>query len=88
MNENQGVKLVFAEPAEGTPERQYMARQGMTLQPLEIDLDRFLESFKGFTIDSIELSCSGAVESGALTQLFVSAKGQAGITIVLKPQKG
>lgn len=88
MSENQKVKLVFAEPAEGTPERQYNDAARDEIQPVEVDLDRLIDSFKGFKIDTIELSCSGAIESGGLTQLFVSAKGEAGVTVILKPEKG
>ncbi|MGZ4869539.1 MAG: hypothetical protein ACXV2F_04160 [Halobacteriota archaeon] len=88
MTEDQGVKLVFAEPPEGTPEREYLAQRGIMLKPMEIDLDSFVNAFKGYKVDSIELTCSGTVQTGGFLQLFVSASGNAGVTVTLKPQTG
>ncbi|MGZ4864561.1 MAG: hypothetical protein ACXV5H_07080 [Halobacteriota archaeon] len=87
MSDDKGVKLIFTEPPEGTPERQYMTQKGL-LKPMEIDLDSFVSAFKGYKVDSIELSCSGTVETGGFLKLFVSASGTAGVTVTLKPGTG
>lgn len=88
MNQTQEVKLIFAEPAQGTPAYQYMKTWGDIdkLQQMEVDLDHFIDYFKKFKIESIELSFSAGLETGPVMQLFVSTKGSAAITVILKPE--
>ena len=44
--------------------------------------------FKDFQIDSVELWISGGVETGQVLSLFVSAKGEGGMKVTLKPKQG
>lgn len=42
--------------------------------------------FSKYDVDSIELWISGVIESSGITKLVVSAKGEGGLKIVLKPK--
>ena len=42
--------------------------------------------FKQYQIDTIELWISGVIETGGVTRLVVSAKGEGGLRVVLKPK--
>lgn len=53
---------------------------------LGIDFEKLLKVFKGLKIDQIELWINGAAETEGLLKLALSAKGEGGIKIVLKPE--
>lgn len=53
---------------------------------LGIDFDRLLKVFKGLKVDQIELWINGAAETEGLLKLALSAKGEGGIKIILKPE--
>lgn len=55
---------------------------------VKLKLDEFLALFEGYRVESITLSLEGGVETSGITKLFVSASGQAGCTVVLKPKVG
>jgi hypothetical protein len=93
MSEKRKVELVFREPAKqeeltktpytvSPPLGEYMSK-GLNIESIH---ENFLK-LSGFTIDEIKLSLEAMVETGKLTQLFVSSKGTGGITITLKPKK-
>jgi hypothetical protein len=52
---------------------------------LGINFGKLLKAFEGLKIDQIELWISGAAEAGGLLSLALSAKGEGGIRVVLKP---
>ena len=52
---------------------------------LGIDFQKLLKVFKGLKIEQIELWINGAAETQGLLKLALSAKGEGGIKIVLKP---
>jgi hypothetical protein len=41
--------------------------------------------FKGYRVESIELSIEGAIKDGNITKLFVSFDGKTGCKITLRP---
>jgi hypothetical protein len=51
-------------------------------------IDKITGWFKNYQVDSIELSISGVIETGTITRLVVSAKGEGGMKVVLKPKGG
>jgi hypothetical protein len=53
-----------------------------------ITIDKITDWFKQYQVDSIELWISGVLETGTITRLIVSAKGEGGMKIVLKPRAG
>jgi hypothetical protein len=79
MNQEQKVLLVFGPPHSGTKSLDHQ------FDNIEVALEDFASYFKGFKIKTIELSVSGAVESGGFLRLFVSGKAEAAATVVLEP---
>jgi hypothetical protein len=77
------VQLVFARP-----EPRMIEPAGM--EPVQAatiaKLDEVLSWFKGYTVDSIELSIEASAQSGNITSLFVSAEGKGGMKVTLKPK--
>ena len=51
-------------------------------------IDKITNWFKQYQVDSIELWISGVLETGTITRLVVSAKGEGGMKVVLKPKAG
>jgi hypothetical protein len=51
-------------------------------------IDKIMDWFKQYQVDSIELWISGVLETGTITRLVVSAKGEGGMKVVLKPKAG
>ncbi len=87
LEEEKDVQLIFGSgSAENRPVTRGLgekAAQEFAASISEIEL-----WFKQFQIDSIELWISGAVESGGVVKLFVSAKGEGGLKVTLKPRDG
>src|SRR4051794_12240589 len=50
-------------------------------------MDEVAEWFKSYQVESIEMWISGVIESGGITKLVVSAKGEGGMKVVLKPKQ-
>jgi|SRR5829696_7398597 len=53
---------------------------------LSTSMDAIADWFKQYQVESIELWISGLLESGTVTKLVVSAKGEGGMKVVLKPK--
>jgi hypothetical protein len=51
-----------------------------------VTIDKITDWFKQYQVDSIELWISGVLETGTITRLIVSAKGEGGMKVVLKPK--
>ncbi len=49
-------------------------------------IQRITDWFKQYQVDTIELWISGVLETGTVTRLVVSAKGEGGMKIVLRPK--
>ena len=49
-------------------------------------MDTITEWFKQYQFESIELWVSGLMETGGVTKLVISAKGEGGLKVVLKPK--
>ncbi len=78
------IELVFTE-------NKNMQEQKFTLQKNAINefvttVDEIKDWFKLYDIASIDLWISGAVQSGSILRLILSASGQGGIMITLKPK--
>ena len=77
------VQLVFAKPEPGMIEP---AGIGAVQTATVAKLDEMLGWFKGYRVDSIELSIEASAKSGEITRLFVSAEGKGGMKVTLKPK--
>ena len=53
---------------------------------LSTSMDAITDWFKQYQVESIELWISGMMETGGITKLVVSAKGEGGLKVVLKPK--
>jgi hypothetical protein len=53
---------------------------------LSTSMDSIADWFKQYQVDSIELWISGVMETGGITKLVVSAKGEGGMRVMLKPR--
>ncbi|WP_148039424.1 hypothetical protein [Acidithiobacillus sulfuriphilus] len=52
---------------------------------LFMSLDKLIAYFKNFLVAEIELTINGAVETNGLLRLAITAKGQGGVRVLLKP---
>ena len=59
--------------------------EGM-IKRLSTSMDAISDWFKQYQVESIELWISGLLESGGITKLIISAKGEGGMKVVLKPK--
>jgi hypothetical protein len=59
--------------------------EGM-VKHLSTSMDAIAGWFKQYQVESIELWISGLIESGGVTKLVVSAKGEGGMKVLLKPK--
>jgi hypothetical protein len=50
-------------------------------------VDEVTNWFKQYEIDSVELSISGLIETGNIIKLVISAKGEGGLKVTLKPKR-
>ena len=85
------VQLVFGKA--GPAEEGYVTRggsggSGQSMQSFVTGVSEIKEWFKDFQIDSLELWISGGIETGQVLSLFVSAKGEGGMKVTLKPKQG
>jgi hypothetical protein len=53
---------------------------------LSTRMDAIADWFKQYQVESIELWISGLIETGGITKLVVSAKGEGGMRVMLKPK--
>ena len=68
---------------------QGMSTHKKIIEYIPADIDKMIEYFKriGLELDTIELWIQGAIESGGITRVIGSAKGETGIKVVIKPIK-
>jgi hypothetical protein len=62
------------------------AEGGGLLQRFSTSMDEVTDWFKQYQVDTIELWISGVIETGGVTRLVVSAKGEGGLRVILKPK--
>lgn len=83
-----GVELVF--PEGDPPVEDNWIKKGPTgdvLRRFSANIDEISAWFRNYDVDTIEVWISGIIETGGVTKLVVSAKGEGGLRVVLKPKK-
>jgi hypothetical protein len=55
---------------------------------LPVSIDKITDWFKQYQVETVELWISGVVGTGTFPQLIISAKGEGGMKVVLKPKAG
>ena len=88
QNTNERVILAFPK-YEQEENDQYISKGGTgegLVKHLSTSMDAIADWFKQYQVESIELWISGLIESGGITKLVVSAKGEGGMKVMLKPK--
>jgi len=87
-NTNKKIELAFPK-YEQDEDNQYISKGGTgegIVKHLSTSMNTIAEWFNDYQVESIELWISGLIESGGITKLVVSAKGEGGLKVVLKPK--
>ena len=87
MNERK-IELAFPK-YEQQEDDEYISKGGTQeglVKHLSTSMDAITDWFKQYQVESIELWISGMMETGGITKLVVSAKGEGGLKVVLKPK--
>jgi hypothetical protein len=88
-NENANTRRIeLAFPKYDEEDQEYISKgRGEDLiKYLSTSMDEVSNWFHQYQVDSIELSISGAIETGGILRLVVSAKGEGGLKVTLKPK--
>ena len=88
INEHK-IELAFPKYEQEEEHDQYVSKgstgEGL-VKHLSTSVDAITDWFKQYQVESIELWISGLIESGGITKLVVSAKGEGGMRVTLKPK--
>lgn len=82
------VELVF--PEGGLQDSDKWIKKGTTgeiLRGFSASIDDITKWFKQYQVDSVELWISGIIETQGIIKLAVSAKGEGGLKLTLKPKQ-
>jgi hypothetical protein len=88
LNESK-IELAFPKFEQEDENDQYISKGGTgegLVKHLSTSMDAISDWFKQYQVESIELWISGLIETGGITKLVVSAKGEGGMKVVLKPK--
>jgi hypothetical protein len=89
-NKMKKIELAFPKfEQEGDDNGEFISKGGAgegLVKHLSTSIDDITDWFKQYQVESIELWISGLVETGGVTRLVVSAKGEGGLRVVLKPR--
>ena len=80
------IELAFPKYEE---DNQYISKGGTgegLVKHLSTSMDAISDWFKQYHVESIELWISGMMETGGALKLVVSAKGEGGMRVMLKPK--
>ena len=86
-NDKKKIELAFPKFEEENDE--FISKGGTgegLVKHLSTSIDQITNWFKQYQVESIELSISGLIETSGITKLVVSAKGEGGLRVVLKPR--
>ena len=88
--ENPSRKVELAFPKYEEADDEYISKRGGIeegmVKHLSTSMGAIADWFKQYQVESIELNISGVMETGALTKLVLSAKGEGGMRVILKPK--
>jgi hypothetical protein len=81
------IELIF--PETKVSDQRKPTERGLNekiFQSFSTSLDEITNWFERYDIESIELWISGGIETGGILRLAVSAKGEGGLKLTLKPR--
>ena len=85
---NKKIELAFPK-YDQEEDDQYISKGGTgegLVKHLSTSMEAISDWFKQYQVESIELWISGMMETGGVTKLVVSAKGEGGLKVILKPK--
>ena len=85
MSSEKKVLLVF--PGDSFREGSVVRGVGDQMKEFAAGVEDVAKWFKDFKIDSIVISIKAGVEAGGIIKLILSAKGEGGLTVTLKPRQ-
>jgi hypothetical protein len=88
-NKENKNKIELAFPKYEQEDDQYISKGGTgegLVEHLSTSIDAIADWFKQYQVESIELWIRGMMETGGITKLVVSAKGEGGMRGTLKPR--
>lgn len=83
------IELAFPKYEQEVDNDEYISKGGPgegLVKHLSTSMDSIGDWFKRYQVESIELWISGMMETGGITKLVVSAKGEGGMRVILKPK--
>ena len=80
------IQLAFPKYKEEDGEYISKGKGENMLQHFSASIDELTDWFKQYQVESLELWISGIIQTGGITSLVVSAKGEGGLRVVLKPK--
>jgi hypothetical protein len=83
---NKKIELAFPKYEEEDEEYVSKGRGQDWIKYLSTSMDEVANWFNQYRVDTIELSISGAVETSGILKLIVSAKGDGGLKVTLRPK--
>jgi len=89
QDEDKVVELAFPKYEQEVEDDQYRSKGGTgegLVKHLSTSIDAITDWFRQYQVESIELWISGMMETGGITKLVVSAKGEGGLKVILKPR--
>ncbi len=87
MEGSNDVELVF--PGSGLEDDDRWVKKGPAgdmLRTFSASINDITSWFKQYQVDTIEVWISGIIETGGIIKLAVSAKGEGGLKLTLKPK--
>ncbi len=79
------IQLVFPK-IDQEIHQQITSAQNDVMGGFVTSVDEIKNWFKSYDIDSIQVWISGAIQTGGILKLVVSASGTGGVLVVLKPK--
>ena len=90
MDKKKKIELIF--PDSGFESDEGYQSKGETTDKIvkgfAASIDDIIQWFKKYEVESIELWIKGGIETGGILRLIVSAKGEGGMKVILKPKAG
>jgi hypothetical protein len=79
------IELVFPKVDEEMQQQMFLPQKD-TMKEFVTTIEDIKDWFKSYDIDSIDLWISGAIQTQGILKLILSASGQGGVMITLKPK--
>ena len=84
------IELAFPKVKLEDDDNKFISKGGGTKELISFfsaSMDEVNNWFKNYQVESIEMWISGVLETGGIIKLLVSAKGEGGMKVVLKPKQ-